>query len=195
MLLVFNHELPAGHRLTLDDLSWQTFDKLDADRLLGTVKKDSLDPEAFKGAVLRRSVSKGASVQQFNLLKPGDPGFLAVQLAPSKRAYSIKVDKHAAQAGLVAPGDYVDVIGTVANMLDREGNRLYRLERSFIAATHVRVLAVNKRVVSDHDDSDEDGPSERAKHIIVTLEVSPTQATQLALADEQGADVGRVTPP
>ncbi|CAA0113340.1 Uncharacterised protein [BD1-7 clade bacterium] len=184
-VMTYTRALAAGQRLAMSDLTWRPIPQQQADGLVAYVVKDSMKPESLKGAVLRRSVTARDAVNPFELLKPGDSGFLAVQLREGMRAYSIQLEKHEAQAGLVAPGDFIDIYGTVERIENSDGDRIYQLERAYTAASGVRVLAVDQRVVEDFSSKETEEKSKQ-KRLIVTTELTPKQATQVALADIQG---------
>jgi pilus assembly protein CpaB len=70
--------------------------------------KRSVDDVA--GAVVRRSLAAGEPVVDGSVVRPGDRGFLAAVLEPGMRAVSVAVDEAAANAGLIFPGDRVDLV-------------------------------------------------------------------------------------
>ena len=102
--------LPAGTLLRADDLRWVP------------VATGDTPPDSFAhgqateaevlGAATRREFRSGEALVADQLIKPTDPGFLPAVLAPGMRATSIAVDPAEGGAGLIAPGDRVDVILT-----------------------------------------------------------------------------------
>ena len=66
----------------------------------------------------------GNPLSDGNLVKPGDRGFLAAVLDPGMRALSVPVDEASSNAGLIFPGDRVDLILT--QTIDAEGDATAR---------------------------------------------------------------------
>ncbi|MFC7539566.1 Flp pilus assembly protein CpaB [Siccirubricoccus deserti] len=66
----------------------------------------------LRGALLRRYLDAGAIPQREDMLRPRDRGFLAAVLRPGTRAIAVGVDVVTGAAGLIWPGDQVDLILT-----------------------------------------------------------------------------------
>ena len=64
------------------------------------------------GAMVRRSLGAGEFLLATDVMRPGDHGFLAAVLGPDMRAASVGVDNVSGSAGLIWPGDRVDLILT-----------------------------------------------------------------------------------
>ena len=64
------------------------------------------------GAMVRRNLATGDVVLSADALNPGDRGFLAAVLGPGMRAVTVGVDAVSGLAGLIWPGDRVDLILT-----------------------------------------------------------------------------------
>ena len=107
--------------------------------------KPLLDDEtraAVYGAVLRTSVEAGAPITNDLIVKPGERDFLRVVLTEGHRAISIPVKTGGAGAGLLVPGDQVDVILT-----QKFAEKDERMARRSVAETVVedlRVLAIDE---------------------------------------------------
>lgn len=72
-------------------------------------------PEARRqltGAMVRRGFGAGELVRPADVMHPGDHGFLAAVLQPGMRALTVGVDAITGTAGLIWPGDRVDLILT-----------------------------------------------------------------------------------
>ena len=78
------------------------------------------DETQFVGAVVRRPLTVGQPLSAGSVVKPGERGFLAAVLEPGMRAISVPVDEAAGNAGLIFPGDRVDLILT--QTLSAEGD-------------------------------------------------------------------------
>jgi pilus assembly protein CpaB len=107
-VLTAAHPLPAGTLLRADDLRWQPTTDIPPDSF---VRGQATEAQAL-GAATRRGFRSGEALVADQLIKPNDPGFLPAVLAPGMRATSIAVDPAEGGAGLITPGDRVDVILT-----------------------------------------------------------------------------------
>jgi pilus assembly protein CpaB len=103
--------LPAGTLLRADDLHWLQLPTTDAPPPDSFVRGQATETDVL-GAATRREFHSGEALIADQLIKPTDPGFLPAVLAPGMRATSIAVDPAEGGAGLIAPGDRVDVILT-----------------------------------------------------------------------------------
>ena len=94
------------------------------------------------GAVLRGAVEPGAPITKDLIVKPGERDFLRVVLTPGQRAIAIPVKTGGASAGLLVPGDQVDVILTqkFAEKDEKDGAPLGRRDRR----RDLRVLAIDE---------------------------------------------------
>ena len=173
------HALPAGTLAREEDFSVKT-------AAPGAVPAGAvLDaPEAraaIRGALIRHYLDAGAPITSGDLLRPRDRGFLAAVLAPATRAVSIGVDAVTGVAGLVWPGDRVDVILTQA--MDQAVAPLARRVLSETVLRDVRVIAVDQEIVQGG--SPTAGVAGRLART-VTLEVTAEQAEQLTVAAQLG---------
>ena len=112
--------LPVGTLLRADDLAGVDLDlALDpvvVQREYVAVGKDQDDDEAaaksLRGYAVREAIVAGDPLTRRAVVGPGQPGFLATVLRPGTRAVAIEVGPATSQAGLIDPGDRVDVILT-----------------------------------------------------------------------------------
>ncbi len=170
-VLVARADLPIGMFVTEQHLRWQTWpdDNLPDNYLV----QGQFDSQSLYGAVVRRSIISGAPIVKGQMITPGDRGFLAAVLKPGFRAYSIKVNATSSIAGLVFPGDRVDLIMT--HTIDANG---VKQQVSETVLKNLRVLAIDQTL------EDQTGQPRVGK--TVTFEVSPKQAEILAVADTIG---------
>lgn len=173
-VLVTRTDLPAGSFVNEQHLRWQTWpdDDLPETYLI----KGQFEQDALYGSVVRRGMPAGTPIVRAHMVKPGDRGFLAAVLKPGYRAFSIKVSAASSIAGLVFPGDLIDVI-LIHKFKANEKER----KAAETVLQNVRVLAL------DQTFDDQNGQPRVAK--TATLEVTPKQAEILALAD----DLGRIS--
>jgi len=177
-ILVAASDLPMGLLVQPQHLRWRDWPE-DAVLPSHVVEgKRSLDE--FAGAVVRHHLRAGEPVSAERLVKPGERGFLAALLNPDMRAVSVPINSVTGVAGLIFPGDRVDVILTHAFQVNGDPNRPERRAAETVL-TDVRVLAIDQRI-----DNPENKP---ATGQIATLEVTPAQAERLPLI----ADLGQLS--
>ena len=177
MVLVAAVDLPAGSFLQPGSIRWQAWPDVELPPSY-FVKGVREEDEAI-GAVVRYGLAKGQPLTDGGLVKPGDRGFLAAVLAPGMRAVSVPVDEASANAGLIFPGDRVDLV--LAHSLAGEaatGSPARRAAETVLE--DVRVLAMGRRLVAAA------GEESSIQARTVTLEVSPEGAERVALVTELG---------
>ncbi len=131
------------------------------------------------GAMLRRSLTAGDVVLAPDVMRPGDHGFLAAVLGPNMRAASVAVDAVSGSAGLIWPGDQVDLILTQS--LEGDLPAAHRVAAETILAD-VRVIAIDQLLVRGTAPGNDGAGVGRT----VTLEVTPSQAERVAVATRLG---------
>ena len=136
------------------------------------------------GHAVREALAEGTPLSRSAVVGPDQQGFLAAVLKPGTRAVTVLVGPATSHAGLVDPGDRVDVILTAELEVDAT-------ERNVLARTiaeDVRVVAIDRRVGTGAAPA-AGGASEEAKReemTTVTLEAQPEQARRLVLGDHEG---------
>lgn len=193
-ILAASRDLPAAHRISLNDLKWVPVSAFKVNSLLSYIEKGSRDLSELKGMILKKALKNGDLINPYLLLKYGDAGFLALQLSPGKRALSLPILKNAAQAALLSPGDEVDVIMSVEKVISKTNEKELKAERSSIVASKARVLAIDRYAEGSQDSEDSKKQQEaladtRKNRVIVTLEVSAKESTRLALAGTLGKEL------
>jgi pilus assembly protein CpaB len=134
---------------------------------------------ALVGAMVRGTLSVGDLVRSRDVMHPGDHGFLAAVLGPGMRAVSVSVDLVTGAAGLIWPGDRVDVILTQA-MSDATLPVGRRVAAETILSD-VRVIAIDQQLVQGVAP---DGAARNGR--TVTIEVAPNQAERISVATRVG---------
>ena len=107
-VLVAADALPAGMILKPQHLRWQIWPAQTVAE--GYFVKAKGDMQAAVGSVVRNGIGKGEPILEARIVRPGDRGFLAAILTPGMRATSIPINATSGIAGLIFPGDRVDVI-------------------------------------------------------------------------------------
>ena len=182
VVLTAAKELRVGSLITANDVIWSPLKNgaiLSAHMLRGKTK-----PDDVIGAVVRRAVFEGTPLTWSSIVRPGQYGFLAAALKPNHRAVTIMVNRATGQAGLIYPGDRVDVILTVKVS---EGNSSKTNTFTGTILEDIRVVAVNRQVESSAGSQGQASrPASRSGAGTVTLEVLPAEAERLVLATSRG---------
>lgn len=173
-------DLPQGLLLRDDDLAWKTVapGQVPANAIInGTPGATDI-----KGALLRHPVAAGTPLSVDDVILPNAPGFLAATLKPDMRAISVAVDDVSGNAGLIQPGDYVDLLLT--QNLDRRTDAPDLSVASETVVQHVRVLAVGSEIKRPKGD---DVPDANNRARTVTLEVTPRMGEIVSVAARLGS--------
>ena len=140
----------------------------------------------LRGALLRRYLDGGDPVARGDVLRPRDRGFLAAVLRPGARAIAVGVDAVTGAAGLIWPGDQVDLILT--QEMDAASAPLSRRIVGETVLTNVGVIAVDQHFTQGASAGllATGGNNQRGVARTVTLEVEPEQAERVAVAERLG---------
>lgn len=149
----------------------------------------------LSGAMVRRGFGPGELVRSTDVMHPGDHGFLAAVLLPTMRALTVGVDAITGTAGLIWPGDRVDLILTQV-IPDNAAPPGHRVAAETVL-TDVRVIAIDQQLVQGASPGSSDQPART-----VTLEVDRDQAERVSVATRLGrlslavrsADIAHQTP-
>ncbi len=148
-----------------------------------TAQDDSPQTRAdLTGAMLRRSLAAGEPLLAIDIMRPGDHGFLAAVLSPNTRAASVGVDNVSGSAGLIWPGDRVDLILTQS--LDNPALPPARRVAAETVLSDVRVIAIDQTIARGVAPGGDGGGSTSSR--TVTLEVTQAQAERIAVATRLG---------
>jgi pilus assembly protein CpaB len=146
----------------------------------GAVKDTPANRSLYTGAMVRQSLAANAPILPGAVIRPGDHGFLAAVLHPGMRAVSVGVDAVTGTAGLIWPGDRVDLLLTQS--LSGANLPPGRQVAAETVLSNVRVIATDQRLVQGAR-SDNKSPGLART---VTLEVTPEQAERVAVAAHLG---------
>lgn len=172
-MLVAARPLPAG--TLLKDEDFVVREVLPADAPEGNFPATADGRGELRGALLRRYLDPNEPVLRGDVLRPRDRGFLAAVLRPGMRAVSVGVDQVTGTAGLIWPGDQVDLILS-QELPDAPLNRRVAGET---VLQDVRVIAVDQQIAQGATGTDT--PMGRVART-VTLEVTPDQAERVVVA-------------
>jgi pilus assembly protein CpaB len=135
--------------------------------------------EEVVGTITLAPLTKGEQVLKKKIARQNEvKNGLAYIVPVGKRALTLAVDEVSGIAGLIRPGDHVDVVATV-NIPDPSG--LKETPHSLVVLQDLPVLAVGKTM----DDKGDGKPPVEAK--TVTVAVTVEQSRPLVLASQKGA--------
>jgi len=176
-VLVAAVDLAPGSFLSAGSFRWQKWPDVDVPD--SYLINGSDDPLEFDGAVARRIIREGDPILAGAVVKPGDRGFLAAVLDPDMRAVSVPVDEASSNAGLIQPGDHVDLILTQTLTQENGGGR----HVSETVLKDVRVIAMGRSLEGSEGTL---GEAAQRQVRTTTLEVTPEGAEKVALVTELG---------
>ena len=175
-VLVTAGKMPSGHFLRAGDMRWQDWPEEALSEAYFTDQAVTL--EDLVGAVVRAGMNSGEPITANRVVRPGDRGFLAGVLTPGMRAMAVPVNETTGIAGLVFPGDRVDLIlthGVIEELPDKSAKRVV----SETVLTNRRVLAIDQLV--------DDLTSEPLVADNVTLELTPQEAERVNVLMSMGS--------
>lgn len=133
--------------------------------------------EDLQGRRPRTAIIEGEPILEGKLLEPGQMADPIRQITKGMRLKTIAVDAEKSAAGLLGPGDRVDV-----QLFVRKDQRTgVDTAKSKIILQNIRVFAVDQTVQRSAD-----GGEEKSIAKTVSLLLTPDQASKLALAEQVG---------
>lgn len=176
-VLVLARAVHAGTLLKPEDLvsKEMAIDGLDASFVIDSAEARQM----LIGSMVRRGLGAGEMVRGESVVKPGDHGFLAAVLGTGMRGLTIGVDATSGSAGLIWPGDRVDVILT--QTLTDAGLPMGRRVAAETILRNTRVIAIDQQLMQGAAPVGTDMQSRT-----VTLEVAAEQAERLSVAMRLG---------
>ncbi len=180
-VLVAAHDLAAGSLLKESDFKWQSWSEEPKEHML---VKEQTNLDDYIGALSRNALRAGEPIMNNRVFKAHEQGFLSAALAPGMRAISLKVTAVTGLAGLVFPGDHVDVI--VAHNVPVPGTDGQNRDRR-VSET----VVVNARVLGLDQKTDEKVTDPKVADV-ATIEVSPKDAEKIALISDWNSVVSLV---
>lgn len=174
-VLVARTDIGMGQVATQANFRWQAWPSEAVSESFITRSRGG-DGE-LSGSIVRSPILAGEPITAGKLVKAGQGGVLAAILPKGMRAISTRIKEETAAGRMILPNDRVDVILT-RRLQGKAGQG-----ETFVADTlyrNVRVLAVGQQI------DVKDGKKADAGANTATLELTPSQAEQLALANSTG---------
>jgi len=178
--------LPAGLLIKADDLTWREIPA--ANLAKGNIVKNDPAAKRLLGAVVRHPIAEGDIIGEKDVVFPDAPGFLAAALQPEMRAVSVAIDDVTGNAGLILPGDRVDLVLTQRINQTETPDAPPRVASETILSG-VRVIAVGSqiRAPTDNDAPAAPGGGHAGNTArTVTLEVDPRDGEKVTVATRLG---------
>jgi pilus assembly protein CpaB len=188
-VLVAARDIVPGTVLTADDLVWEPWpEAARQDRFVTqpvqVEGQATTDPQQdFLDHIARREIKQGEPMSHDMVIKQGDSGVTAANLAKGMRGFTLNVTPQQGVAGLILPNDHVDILMNISvrDIVGLQGWRDVVLRYSAeTIMRNMRVVAINQKL--SHDPKE--GVAEPGN--LVTLEVTPEQAERLLVAQQVG---------
>ncbi len=179
-ILVTTRDVLKGEVLHDEDVTWaeHPIKTLPAFSIIQGVRSK----EDFIGAMTKMPIASGQAITENMLLAKGSLSPLASLLKPGMRAYTLDIGLASALAGLIEPGDTVDIILTYTQNVSTASGGVDKEYASKTILTGLTVIAVDQALSTA--DIDSKHLRDDSKHI--TLEVTPHQAEILAVSRSMG---------
>jgi pilus assembly protein CpaB len=172
-VLAAKKALRYGDRLNLamadERLHWVTWPENAVPDGAFTTAEELLGPERGETRIVLRTVEPGELVLKSKVTGFGETVRVAAQVTEGKRAITIPINAVSGVAGLIAPGDRVDILLTRSI-----GNELVTSN-----------ILQNVLVIATDQTANTEASSARVART-ATVEVNPTEASKLALAQQVG---------
>lgn len=180
-MLVASRSLRAGSLIKPEDFA--ALETARADMPFGASLDTPQSRGGLTGAMIRRSLGEGQPILPADVVHPGDHGFLAAVLSPNMRAVTVAVDAVSGTAGLIWPGDRVDLILT--QTMDDTTLAAGRKVAAETVLSDARVIAVDQQIVQGQSPDGAAPPTNRTDRT-ATLEVTAAQAERVLVAGRLG---------
>ncbi len=176
-VLVSARNIAAGAMLKPEDVIVHA---VPAPQAAGAIPAESPDAiRSLAGSMAKRALASGQAIRDEDIIRPTDHGFMAAALLPGMRAITIGVDATSGSAGLVWPGDRVDL--TLTQTLTDPALPPGRRISAETILTNVRVIAIDQQLVQGGTPGN--GGSQNRT---VTLECNPEDVQRVSVAMRLG---------
>jgi len=148
------------------------------------------DRERLIGYVADATIKEGEQITETKVARPGESR-ISITIPKSDRACTVAVNEISGVAGLVRPGDHVDVMGTFRTVDDK--TRVAKQAETVTVFQNIPVLAVGRNYAFETSMGAQkgkgilpDSPGGGAGFSNVTLSMTPRQCMDLTLAQTVG---------
>ena len=172
----------AGNLMVLEDVT--AVDVVAGQEPAGSYADSVATRSALRGAMVRRRLAANEPIVAGDVLSPGDRGFLAAVLGSGMRAVTVAVDAVSGTAGLIWPGDHVDLMLT--QTIDDREQPIDRRISGETVLTNLRVIAVDQLLVQGGQGGQANPATGGNTNRTVTLEAGSFDAERIAVAARLG---------
>jgi pilus assembly protein CpaB len=175
-VLVAKSKIPTGNTISPQDVQWQAWP---ASASTGNFIRKKNRPDAIEklsGMIVRAPFVEGEPIREEKLVDAKGSGYMAAILPSGMRAISTQISPETGAGGFILPNDRVDVILTRRERGAAGADK----QTSETILTNVRVLAIDQTVQEKNGQKVVVGKT-------ATLELSPSQAETLTLAQHMGS--------
>jgi len=130
------------------------------------------------GKVAKERILSGEAILKNRVLKERDSSRLSSMIPPGKRAVTVSVNGVSGVAGMLQPGDFVDIMATFDENIAGEDITTLFLQ-------NIEILAVAQEIESK-ENKDKEKAKGGKEETTITFLVTPWEGEQLALAGEKG---------
>lgn len=187
-VLVASRDIGLGDRITASDVKWAPWPKNAAANFITKAKLPN-GPAEYDRAIARVPVTANEPInpakfvrcfEDSNKRRICEGGALSAILPAGMRAISVKIAEDTAAGRFILPNDMVDVILTRRLQTKSGGNNEFVSDTLF---QNVRILAIGQTIETKDPGRDN---KKTVDGNTATLELTPSQAEQLALAKSMG---------
>jgi pilus assembly protein CpaB len=177
-VLAVSHDIRAGSLLATGDLKNLVIPSETVPR--GAIIDTASARQDLFGSMVRRSLAADQPILGQDALRPGDHGFLAAVLGDGKLAVTVAVDAVSGSAGLIWPGDHVNLVLT-QTLEDPKIPAGHRVAAETVLSD-VRVIAIDQDLMQGATGTKTAQPQAGT----VTLEVTSDEDEKVAVAAHLG---------
>lgn len=181
-VLVAKQDIPKGTAIAPEMLESKIFPR----EYVAPQALTSLDRIA--GMIAVAQIAKDEQITLSKLAYPRQAGGLAEATPVGKRAITINVDNISAVAGMIKPGDYVDLIATLPVPVQLAEGKQVTQVASVPLFQNVLVLAVGQQtgLAAESRYKGEAGQQRQEASSLITLALNPQEANLVSFVHEQG---------
>ena len=176
-VLVMARNIAAGSMLKPEDVIVHAVPAPAAANAIPAESPDAI--RSLAGSMAKHALASGQPIRDEDIVRPTEHGFMAAALQPGMRAITIGVDATSGSAGLVWPGDRVDL--TLTQTLTDPALPPGRRISAETILTNVRVIAIDQQLVQGAAP----GPG-GGQNRTVTLECNPEDVQRVSVAMRLG---------
>ncbi len=159
-ILVASQNILIGKKISADDLSWRAWPEslLNPEYITENEQTDKLN--TFIGGIAKMAIISGEPIIAGKIVQPGDRGAMAILLRKGMRAVSIPVSAASGAGGFILPGDFVDIIVTVAlnkdSLLEGESEEEKRTKPALGGYLQLKAFVDSGRIDKKENDTQSD---------------------------------------